>query len=202
VTAYQYAPRTNKELKEIADIILHRFPDRRRGYSVEVEGIVEDLGITILPRPISKIPIDGYVAADCRYILVNELQFRLPNRLRFTVAEELSHLILEFHLWENGKVPEGARCHEISQETWRAIERDAKQLAASILLPEDVFQERFAFHYTDLRSANIDEETSTKIAIKKTAFEMRASNRAAANRAYDLRIINDTQREHLFPVLL
>lgn len=201
MAGYAYSRKPRSELKRIADIILQKNPGRRRGFAIDIEGIVEDYGITIVPRPISKLPVDGYVARDHRYIVINELQFRMPSRVRFTVSEEFAHLILEFQLWEGGVIPKGAFCNQLDPDTWRAIESDAKRLAAEILQPQEVFKSRFTVHRSGLSGAGMDDETATKVAIRKTAADLEVSNLSASYRARDLRLITSKMRDRIFPLL-
>src|SRR5205807_7414019 len=119
IVSYVYRRRSKKTLKHIAKAILDAFPDRRIGeFAIDIEGIQEELGLEIVFRPGLGLPVEGYIARDPRYILINELALVYLPRARFTIAEEVCHKILEWGLWESHKIPTGARAHELSDKQY------------------------------------------------------------------------------------
>ena len=48
--SYRYTAKTDAEIEQTAAAILARFPRRRLGRAVDIEGILEDLGLELLPR--------------------------------------------------------------------------------------------------------------------------------------------------------
>src|SRR5438105_14384102 len=91
-----YKTKDRPELREIAQTILQKFPARRRGFVVDIEGIIEDFGIDLIFRSMRGIPVEAYVPKAKEYIVVNQDYVYLHERYRFTLAEELAHRVLEF----------------------------------------------------------------------------------------------------------
>lgn len=48
--SYKYDKKTPDQLEQIAVIILEKVPHRIEGCSVDIEGVIEDFGVTIIPR--------------------------------------------------------------------------------------------------------------------------------------------------------
>jgi hypothetical protein len=124
--SYLYHPKTDAQLRDIADRILAEFPRRRQSTAVDIEGILEDLDLDLLPRRGLKPHAEGYLARDPRTIVIDESILSYMPRARFTIAEEVCHLILEYKLWSGGRIPEGASCHELSEKSHFFVEKDAK----------------------------------------------------------------------------
>ena len=94
--SYFYRTKTDVELEQVADAIRKRFPKRRLGLAIDIEGILEDMGLELLPRRGFRRHAEGYLARDPRIVVVDESIFAYMPRARFTLAEEVCHLILEY----------------------------------------------------------------------------------------------------------
>lgn len=189
---YSYQRKGNAALRRIARSILNRFPDRRVGMAVDIEAIIEDLGVDILPRHGFRRHAEGYLAADPRIIVVDERIFTYLPRARFTLAEEICHLILEFELWEDGALAPGANlCHELTEEQHYAVERDAKSLAAMILMPEEEFSDAFTEKLAALETQGVSGVRALALARNHVAELFEVSPQSAGYRALDLKLVGD-----------
>ncbi|MEY2489440.1 MAG: IrrE N-terminal-like domain [Verrucomicrobiota bacterium] len=198
-----YKSKTRNELRALAQHILQKFPARRRNFAIDIEGIIEDFDLELIFRSMRGIPVEAYVARATQYIVVNQDYTYLHERYRFTLAEELAHRVLEFNLLAPQK-PQKAprRTEELTDTEYRAIERDAKSLAAEILQPENLYRERFAFHQTRLRNEGLTHpDTLLKETVRAIARDFRVSVRSAGYRSSVLRFITRRRFDLLFPLM-
>lgn len=199
---YVYHPRSVPDLQQIADRLRQRFAHRVQGYSLDIEGIIEDLGISVIPRPMTGFDVEAYCAKDPRFIVINEGRLIYIPRARFTLCEEVCHRILEFDLWKNGKLPDGSMVHELSEAQYREIEKDACQLTAELLQPEPVFRERFAHHVSVLQTEGLQGDLLIRSVIKAIAQNFKISISSTALRAKHLKLISSADYERLYYPLL
>jgi len=203
VPPYRYARKSRAQLKTLADGILQAHPKRRNGFAVDIEGIIEDRGMEILYRKMPSVTVEAYVARNPKYIIVNEARMHFQPRYRFTLAEELSHRVLESEIWDNSekKIPAGARVHECNRAQFISIEKDAKALAAEIIEPQDVFIERYEHHYSNLTTAGVEIKTAIKAALHEVAKDLDVSEMAARYRALNLKRLKQATFDRLFPIM-
>jgi hypothetical protein len=64
--SYFYRTKTDVELEQVADAIRKRFPKRRLGLAIDIEGILEDMGLELLSRRGFRRHAEGYLARDPR----------------------------------------------------------------------------------------------------------------------------------------
>jgi len=197
--SYFYRAQTDAEIERIATAVLARFPSRRLGSAVDIEGILEDLGMELLPRRGFRQHAEGYLANDPRIIVVDEAIFSYMPRARFTIAEEVSHLILEYRLWTGGKLPAGARSHELTEEQHFFVEKDARSLASALLMPRVAYTETFSARQREMTSTGAPAITIVREALRHTAEVFQVSPRAAAQRALKLKLISRDELRRLFP---
>jgi Zn-dependent peptidase ImmA (M78 family) len=141
---YAYKSKTPDELEALAELLLARFPSCLKNGRLDIESIVEAFPLRVVPRPgLYKLTIlDAYLPHVGDVILIDaDLSNDLP-RYRLTLAEEISHRLLEPELWESG-IPEGANIYELDAQMYDDIEGDAYRLARAILMPDKSFRERF-----------------------------------------------------------
>jgi Zn-dependent peptidase ImmA (M78 family) len=201
--SYDYTRRSRDELREIASQILKRFQSRRRGYAVDIEGILEDLGLDIIYRPSLGLPVEAYAARNPQFIVMREDAMSYPPRGRFTMAEEVCHRILEYELWGDETLPEGARVHELTDKQHETIERDARALAAEILQPEASYRQRFEFHRAKFaKQLSISGDRLIRASIRAVAVDFEVSMQSAAYRARVLDLISATVYKRVFPPML
>lgn len=197
--SYHYKAKTDAEIEQTAAAILDRFPNRRLGIAVDIEGILEDLGMDLLPRRGVRPHAEGYLARDPRIIVVDEKIFTYPPRARFTLAEEISHLILEYELWNGGRLPVGADSHELSEQQHFFVEKDAKSLASALLMPAAIFTETFNARRRELEAAAAPELNALRETLKHSAEMFQVSPKAAAVRALKLKLLTRDVLRRLFP---
>ena len=201
---YHYRSKSRPAIKRIADLVLKTFAGKRHGWSVDIEAIVEGMGIDILYREMRGIPIDAYLARTPRTIVVNQYNLAPITRFRFTLAHELSHHILEFQLWNQPKLqmPKGATYKELSNAQYRAIERDAGRLAAELLQPEEHYRERFESHKEELSAKGITHSELLHSCIYAVASDFKVTPRSAGYRAVVLGFITQDKFDALFPIVM
>lgn len=197
--SYLYRAKSDVEIEQTASVILTKFPRRRLGHAVDIEGILEDLGMDLLPRRDFRQYAEGYLARDPRLVVVDEKIFTYLPRARFTLAEEVSHLILEYELWKGGQLPVGADSHELSEQQHFFVEKDAKSLASALLMPATFFKESFQAKQRELEAAGAAALNILRETIKHTAEVFQVSPRAAAYRALKLKLLLSDELRRLFP---
>lgn len=93
----QYPFRSHQDLEKQAEAFLARYVPERV-IPVPIEEIIEvDLGIDITPIPgfARRFGVEGYISNDMQMLIVDEETMkRNPGRYRFTIAHEISHLLL------------------------------------------------------------------------------------------------------------
>lgn len=119
--------------------------DRCRRFPVDIEGIVErDLGISIQPiEGLRKsINIDAYISSNFRILFVDEYEYmhdRFVNKLRFSFAHEISHLVLHAELYRRQDFhdPESYVKFQTSksEKAYRWYESQANMFAVHLLMP-------------------------------------------------------------------
>jgi Zn-dependent peptidase ImmA (M78 family) len=197
--SYRYTAKTDAEIEQTAAAILAMFPSRRLGLAVDIEGILEDLDIDLLPRRGFRHHAEGYLARDPRLIVVDEKIFTYPPRARFTLAEEVSHLVLEYELWKGGQLPVGANCHELSEHQHFFVEKDAKSLASALLMPAAIFGEIFNARRRELDATDAPALNVVRQTIKYAADVFQVSPHAAGMRALKLKLVTGDELRRLFP---
>lgn len=188
--SYFYKSKKDAEIEEIAAKLLSIFPKRRLGLAVDIEGMLEDFGLELLPRQGVRKYAEGYLARDPRWIVVDESIFSYLPRARFTLAEEVCHLVLEYRLWAGGKIPKGADGHELSEEQHFFIEKDATSLASALLMPVAEFVAAFNARLRELEATGAPQFNLLRETLKYVAEVFQVSPKAAGYRAKKLRLID------------
>jgi Zn-dependent peptidase ImmA (M78 family) len=144
---YQYKSKTIGELENLARGLLVKYPKRIAACRVDIEGVLEDMGISLLPRPnIQRAAcVDAFLPRDPNFVIIDEEYGTDLPYFRLIIGEEISHRLLEPELWATG-VPKGANIFEIDKQIYDDIEADAYRMALALLMPETKFIERFRFH--------------------------------------------------------
>jgi len=197
--SYFYKPKTDAELEQIAAAIRAIFPKRRFGLAVDIEGILEDFGLELLPRRGFRRYAEGYLARDPRLIVVDESIFAYLPRARFTLAEEVCHLVLEYKLWTGGTLPHGASGHELSEKQHVFIEKDASSLASVLLLPAAEFIASFNSKLRELEATGAPQLNVLRETLKHVADVFQVSPAAAGFRSRKLRLISAEMLKELLP---
>ncbi len=132
-----------KDIRERAD----RFRKRFWGNSipVDMEEIIElRLKIEIMPLfGLQKsFGVDAFITSDWNLIYVDEDEYvKFPNRLKFSLAHEIGHLILHKDIYNSFKIKTIEDLHrfveQISQEQHNNFETQANIFANSLLVPRE-----------------------------------------------------------------
>jgi Zn-dependent peptidase ImmA (M78 family) len=199
-----YRQKKRTELVRLANQILAKFPARRDGFVVNIEGLVEDFDLTLIFRSMRGIPVEAYLARDPNFVVINQEYIHHRERYRFSVAHELAHRVLEFNLLNDGprRSEEPKPTHELSAQEYRAIERDAMRLASEILQPEQDYRERFAHHQNNLQVQGGSKEALLRATIRAVAHDFRVSVHSTAFRAHVLGFITRKRYDEMFPPIL
>ena len=138
---YLYQSKTNEELEGLAVGLLAKYPTRVKACWVDIEGVLEDMGISLLPRPgiQKKASVDAFLPRNPNFVIIDEEYGTDLPFFRLIIGEEISHRLLEPELWTQG-VPEGANIYEI----------DKQIMALALLMPESKFTERYRFHWAQI----------------------------------------------------
>ena len=161
--------------------------------------ILEDFDLELLPRRGVRRHAEGYLARDPRLIVVDESIFSYMPRARFTLAEEVCHLILEYRLWSSGELPAGADGHELSEQQHVLIEKDASELAAALLMPAAEFVATFNGKLRDLEATGAPEFNVLRETVKQVAEVFQVSPPAAGWRSRKLRLLSADMVRALLP---
>jgi Zn-dependent peptidase ImmA (M78 family) len=197
--SYFYRTKTDAELEQIAGRLRKNFPKRRIGLAVDIEGILEDIGLELLPRRGFRRYAEGYLARDPRIVVVDESIFAYMPRARFTLAEEVCHLVLEYKLWSGGELPVGADGHELSEKQHVFIEKDASGLASALLMPAEEFVAMFNAKLREFEAMGAPEFNVLREAVRHTADIFQVSPSAAGWRARKLRLLSAEMVRALLP---
>lgn len=132
------------EIKRRADLLRDRFK-KGKEFPIDIEAIIErDLRIDIQPIDYLRraINIDAFISSNFRILYVDKYEYmneRFENKLRFSFAHELSHLVLHAELYQrqNFNDPESyiAFQSSISERAYRWYETQANMFAAYFLMP-------------------------------------------------------------------
>ena len=132
-----------EEFNKIKEKYIHTIP-------VNVIGLANELGIAVYEIKIENDKLSGYISKDDEgyYICVNKSH--AATRQLFTIAHEIGHFILHRDVLDTGnllptmyKVGDGitpalARA-DYSSPQYRAMETEANQFAAELLMPKEEF---------------------------------------------------------------
>jgi Zn-dependent peptidase ImmA (M78 family) len=196
---YQYHSQTPENLEAIAATIHQQMADCCNGFVVDIEAIVEKFGITILPRRGNLHHLAwGYTARDPHYIVMSELTATHPPTYRYIIAEEVSHIILEWGLYNGKPLPDGANGHELTPEQHHRIETDATFLSRSILCAKEHFLSQFEVHKADSEKVDLNRSKVIRATMDLLARDFQVPRMFAAYRARDLKLISEAEQKTNF----
>lgn len=154
------------ELRKYADDFLNRYhPDDN--LPIPIEEIIEfQLKLNIIPvKELKNVhDIDGWLTSDLRSIIVDEYQIEhFENRYRFTLAHEVSHLVLHKKVYESANISKTDDYLEFIKQLGETglvanFEWQANNLAGLILVPEyHLFQEAKKIISATLKNTSTDD---------------------------------------------
>jgi len=149
---------------------------------VNLDSILRQLGIEL-----SKVELDDDISGmierkNGNNYLITVNSKHHPNRQRFTIAHELSHYLLHRDKLEGGtldtkKYRTCASSKLYNQNINRQEEKEANNLAASILMPEELVVE-FYKHFENLR-VNSYSFLASIFGVSQSAMEIRINELSA-----------------------
>jgi len=163
--------RTLSQLQKIGDEILEKHNKNNFYYEVGIEYIIEaGFGIHIEAEPLKeRYGVEAFPAIGKSIIYIDISLMddsRQERRYRFTLAEELAHIILHSDIYKEVKTFNDYFKAErsISEDSYHRLDRNAKELAGIILMPRYTFINRAIEIRNDLcRSKAKDKNSLTDI---------------------------------------
>jgi len=135
------------ELQRIGHKIQRLF-NPERPFEVDIELMLEREGICIDAVPLkAEKGIEAWISLSARILYVDislaDTDWQ-ERRYRFTLAEEYAHKILHQGIFAGATTPEEwiARWNKIPEELYLRLDRQAKELAGILLMPESEFTAR------------------------------------------------------------
>jgi len=173
------------------------------GRMLRLEHSLEVARYRIEPVPGLAEIAEAYIPAKSHYIFVDETQY-LSNspRWRFTLAEELAHDLIHRPMFAGLNSEQIVAYQEsLTDDEYSTIERQAKRLAGCLLMPEDVFIERFQHHWDTQRPSVTSDLKLLKYVIRQLNFDFAVSHHAIAVRAVYLDLIDQSQFDDFMETL-
>lgn len=126
-------------------------------FPVEIEDLIEfELGIDIIPTFGLKqtVGVEAFLSKNRAEIRVDSVAYNNPvylSRLRFTLAEEVAHLVLHKEIYEDGVSYSSEEefiddILSMDEDDLNWIERQARQFAGRLLVPLDHLDSRISLH--------------------------------------------------------
>jgi len=187
---FKYSRFTKRELEAIGAGFLKE-KGKSSGCKILIEEMLEAEGYDIFPIPGLKQYAEAYLPKRPSIVFVDEdQQLSQPLRYRFTIAEELAHiLIARKRNMGHGQIEKIFR--QITDSDYGDFERNAKYLAACLLLPKASFIERFNLHRERWGAQIVNPSEIAVRVILAVASEFEVSKEAAAYRAKHLNLITE-----------
>ncbi len=158
--------------------------------------MLEAHGYDIIPVPGLNRYAEAYIPRKPWILFVDEdQQLSHPLRYRFTIAEELAHCLIHHKIFKGKSFTEHLDVYNsISDDDYQDLERNAKYLAAALLMPKQIFIERFNFHKdrNASKTKNPIEVATLVVAALKSEFEV--SKEAIGVRCKHIGLIDETCR--------
>lgn len=136
-----------EEIREKAEEFRRKYVNPPNSIPVPVEEILEfDLGIIPWPKKglLQEIDIDGFLSNDLKYLFVDADIYNNPrqeNRLRFTYAHEIGHLVLHKEKIQSCEFRTAEDWihfrEEMSENDLLWFEQQAYEFAGRLLVPVD-----------------------------------------------------------------
>lgn len=152
-----------KSLREVAKrFLLEHHADG--GIPVPIEDIVDlGFGIDIFPMPGLKecFDVDAFITNDLKEITVDKTIYeKFPNRYRFSLAHELSHLLIHADIFATLKFKSisewKSMIQSVPEDQYGWIEWQAYSLAGLILVPEAPLADIFLDYREKAAKAGVD----------------------------------------------
>jgi len=133
----------NKEIKNKADLFRKKYWND--SVPIDMEEIIElRLKISLAPIPNlqNSFGVDAFITSNWQLIYVDRVSYldeRFQNRLRFSLAHEMSHFVLHKNIYNSFKIKTFEDFYklfkDIPQEQYGYLETQANKLANYLLVP-------------------------------------------------------------------
>jgi hypothetical protein len=187
---FHYRRKTENEIESIAAEVLNRHSSLLNGNILDIERLVEQYGITVLVRQRLKEPVAGYLAKDPQFIVMPEWAYNYRPNLRETLAEELSHILLEHSAYKLKALPVHAACHNLTPKQHFDIENNAHMLGSALLLPKPLFLSHWWAAKAKFADGNVSSDRLLHLCSNSVARDFQVLHRAVYKRAKDLKVIS------------
>jgi Zn-dependent peptidase ImmA (M78 family) len=173
------------------------------GVSLLIEAIIEGSGFYIWAVPGLKEKAEAYVPVRGNKIYVDEDQYRSATsfRSRFTLAEELAHILIHRPLFAGMDTPEIIKFQKaIPDADYLRMERNAKYLAGALLMKKDVFEKRFNHFWQKQQSRTPVPVFVFRYVVRRLSSDFFVSCHAAAIRSRHLGLVTQAQLNELLEI--
>jgi Zn-dependent peptidase ImmA (M78 family) len=192
------------ELEAIAaDFLSKHGRGKYDGRSLLIEAIIEASGFYIWSVSGLKEKAEAYVPIRGNKIYVDEDQYRSATsfRWRFTLAEELAHVLIHRPLFEGMSTPEIIRFQKsIPDADYLKMERNAKYLAGALLMKKDLFEKRFAHFWQRQQSRTPVPVFIFRYVIRQLSLDFFVSCHSASIRSRHLGLVSQAQLNELLEI--
>ena len=156
---FKISPLSNQEIREAADRIRAKFWGEK--IPIDIEYILEvGLKIHIVPSPglQNQLSFDSFITSDWKNVYVDNDRYMSDNyyqRVRFSLAHELGHLILHKEIFEALKIKSWDDYYRFYREApsdqYSFLEAQANKFASYLLIPRDLLEPYKVKHLTEAR---------------------------------------------------
>lgn len=192
---------SNEDLEKTAENFLKKYAQGKYdNRALLVEWVIESFGYYIFPIPGLAEIAEAYIPAKPGYIFVDEEQYLNGTsfRWRFTIAEELAHILIHRPIFEGKSTKQIGQMQEIfSDDDYRIIEKNAKFLAGCILMPRAEFKARF-IHFSEIQSQKTSNLLKIlRYVVRQLSMDFNISCYSVSIRALHLGLIDQEQLDDL-----
>jgi Zn-dependent peptidase ImmA (M78 family) len=139
-----------RDVTQQAELFLKTHHPSRK-LPIPIEEIVEirlDIRIVLIRGLIRDFGVNAFINQKFDAIIIDEMMYsKQPERIRFTIAEEIGHLLLHKE-WYSKYGPKGMGDYldwqtKFDHKRFDYIERQAKTFASMVLIPQDRMVEKW-----------------------------------------------------------
>ncbi|MDI7278115.1 MAG: ImmA/IrrE family metallo-endopeptidase [Anaerolineae bacterium] len=187
-------PLSHREIRQRAQEFL-REHSARAGVPVQIEELVDlDLRIHVYPVPNLRMlcTTDAFISSDFTRIVVDDLVYsRYENRLRFSLAHEVAHLVLHRPFFARvmiSSIEEYLRFqNDVDAAEYDLLERQADEFAGLVLVPPGELAQRFAEAKRKAERRGVSLERDWETAIRYVANSLSKEFKVSAQ-AVEIRL--------------
>lgn len=158
-----------------------------------IEELVEDLGFEIYPVKGLSRYAEGFLPRKGKRIYIDEDQMlAFEPRYRFTLSEEVAHFLLIESIFPRKTEEQIAKeIDAFSDSEYEDFERNAKYLAAALLMPQTRFSERYQVLEGVFAGRSMSKAYVIRAVLQALSKEFCVSHEAAGIRAKMLTLVRE-----------